>query len=166
MPISLKLSVLGAIALLAACSEPEMPAEDAAAPMQAAPGPAPQPNPTVARTPSPAAAMAYIVEPADGATATSPVLVAFGLKGIGVAPAGIESPNTGHHHLLIDTELASFDQPIPADAQHIHYGLGQTEAMVTLSPGSHTLRLVLGDHLHIPHDPPVMSDPVTIQVLP
>jgi hypothetical protein len=144
MPISLKLSVLGAIALLAACSEPEMPAEDAAAPMQAAPGPAPQPNPTVARTPSPAAAMAYI----------------------GVAPAGIDSPNTGHIHLLIDTELASFDQPIPADAQHIHYGLGQTEAMVTLSPGSHTLRLVLGDHLHIPHDPPVMSDPVTIQVLP
>jgi hypothetical protein len=166
MPISLKLSVVGAIALLAACSEPEMPAEDAAAPMQAAPEPAPQPSPTIARTPSSAAAMAYIVEPADGATVTSPVLVAFGLKGIGVAPAGIESPNTGHHHLLIDTELVSFDQPIPADAQHVHYGLGQTEAMVTLSPGSHTLRLVLGDHLHIPHDSPVMSDPVTIQVLP
>jgi hypothetical protein len=116
------------------------------------------------RKASPAGAVAYIIEPADGATVTSPVRVVFGLKGAGIAPAGIDLPNTGHHHLLIDTRLANFDEPIPADAQHRHFGLGQTETTVELAPGRHTLQLVLGDNLHVPHNPPIVSKVVTIEV--
>ena len=88
----------------------------------------------------------------------------FGLKGIGVAPAGVDLPATGHHHLLVDTELISMDSMIPTDNNHLHYGLGQTEAIVELEPGEHRLQLVLGDYLHTPHDPPVVSDVITIQV--
>ena len=116
------------------------------------------------RKASPAGAMVYIVAPADGAVVTSPVRVVFGLKGAGVAPAGVDLPNTGHHHLLVDTSLSSFDQPIPADAQHMHFGLGQTETQLELPPGQHTLQLVLGDATHTPHDPPVMSAVITITV--
>ena len=94
----------------------------------------------------------------------SPVTVRFGLRGMGIAPAGIEMANTGHHHLLIDTGPPPFNQPIPADANHVHFGKGQTEAVVTLAPGRHTLQLLLADHRHIPHDPPVMSKPITITV--
>jgi hypothetical protein len=92
------------------------------------------------------------------------VTVRFGLRGMGVAPAGVAMENTGHHHLLIDAAPPSFDQPVPADANHVHFGKGQTEASVTLAPGRHTLQLLLADHLHIPHDPPVMSKPITITV--
>ncbi|UZJ42981.1 DUF4399 domain-containing protein [Marinimicrobium sp. C6131] len=108
---------------------------------------------------------AYIISPSDGDTVTSPVTVKFGLKGMGVAPAGVERDNTGHHHLLIDLEtLPDLDKPIPADDQHVHFGGGQTETTVELEPGEHTLQLLLGDHLHRPHDEPVVSEKITITV--
>lgn len=108
---------------------------------------------------------AYIISPADGETVTSPVTVKFGLQGVGVAPAGVERENTGHHHLLIDLDkLPALDKPIPADDQHVHFGGGQTETTVELEPGEHTLQLLLGDHLHRPHTPPVMSKKITITV--
>jgi hypothetical protein len=116
------------------------------------------------RSPSPAGAELYFISPQDGATLASPVTVRFGLRGMGIAPAGIAMENTGHHHLLIDTALPPLDRPVPADAQHVHFGKGQTEAVVTLAPGSHRLQLLLGDHLHLPHDPPVVSIPITITV--
>tara|TARA_B100000029_G_C17346395_1_gene877167 strand:- start:301 stop:744 length:444 start_codon:yes stop_codon:yes gene_type:complete len=141
--------------------------QDASEPEPAtAPAPAPAPAPaTLSRQPSPEGALLYIISPADGAEVQSPVSIAFGLKGAGVAPAGIEFENAGHHHVLVDMELANFSLPIPADANHVHFGLGQTEASLELAPGEHTLQLVLGDHLHIPHDPPLISEQVTITVV-
>lgn len=125
------------------------------------------PAPAPARTAAPAGALVYFLSPADGATVTSPVTIRFGLRGMGVAPAGVTTPNTGHHHLLIDVaELPPDNQPIPADDHHRHFGLGQTETEITLPPGQHTLQLVLGDALHIPHQPPVRSEKITITVAP
>jgi hypothetical protein len=116
-------------------------------------------------TPAPEGARAYIISPVNGATVTSPVVVQFGLDGMGVAPAGVERANTGHHHLLIDVEqLPPLDMPIPADDHHRHFGGGQTQVEVELAPGSHTLQLLLGDQNHIPHNPPVSSEKVTITV--
>jgi hypothetical protein len=122
--------------------------------------------PAGAETPSPAGAKVYIINLKDGDTVTSPFKVQFGLTGMGVAPAGVEKPNTGHHHLIIDTKLSDDElkAPIASDAKHVHFGGGQTETMVTLPPGKHTLQLVLGDWSHIPHVPPVMSEPITIEV--
>lgn len=116
------------------------------------------------RTPSPPDVELYFISPQDGATLASPVTVRFGLKGMGIAPAGIAMENTGHHHLLIDADMPPLDRPVPADAQHVHFGKGQTEATVTLAPGTHRLQLLLGDHLHLPHDPPVVSKAITITV--
>src|SRR5688500_7051991 len=109
------------------------------------------------RTPSAAGAEVYFIAPQDGATVRSPVTVRFGLKGMGIAPAGIAFDNTGHHHLIIDGALPLLDVPIPADANHVHFGKGQTETMLELKPGKHTLQLLLGDQLHVPHDPAVVS---------
>jgi len=118
-----------------------------------------------ARTPAPANAMVYFLSPANGATVSSPVTIRFGLRGMGVAPAGVTNPNTGHHHLMIDVDTLPPDNlPIPNDANHRHFGLGQTETELTLPPGRHTLQLVLGDALHIPHQPPVVSEKITITV--
>lgn len=118
-----------------------------------------------ARTPSPEGASVYIVSPADGAVVSSPVTVRFGLRGMGVAPAGVDVANTGHHHLLIDLDEApALDQPLPKDDHHRHFGGGQTEATIELSPGEHTLQLIMGDKSHVPHDPAVISDRVTITV--
>ncbi len=117
------------------------------------------------RTESPKGAKAYIVSPKDGKTVGPKVLVRFGLKGMGIAPAGIQFPNTGHHHLLIDVaEMPDMSIPLPANDNIKHFGGGQTEAMIELTPGKHTLQLVLGDHLHIPHNPPVVSEKITITV--
>ena len=116
------------------------------------------------RSTAPAEARAYIISPLDGATVSSPVTVQFGLRAMGIAPAGIAMPNTGHHHLLIDVDLPPMDQPVPADERHLHFGKGQTEASVTLAPGRHRLQLLLADHLHLPHEPPVVSEPITITV--
>ena len=122
--------------------------------------------PAAAQTPSPAGAKVYFINLKDGAEVESPFQVQFGLSGMGVAPAGVEKPNTGHHHLLIDTTMTpeQMKEPLPADDNHKHFGGGQTEAMVTLPKGQHTLQLLLGDWTHIPHVPPVMSEPITITV--
>jgi hypothetical protein len=116
------------------------------------------------RSPAPKGVELYFISPQDGETITSPVTVRFGLRGMGIAPAGLAMENTGHHHLLIDTAPPPFNMPVPADANHVHFGKGQTEAQVTLAPGKHTLQLLLADHLHIPHDPPVMSKLITVIV--
>jgi hypothetical protein len=118
------------------------------------------------RTAAPADAEVYIQSPADGAELTSPVLVRFGLRGMGVAPAGLTAANTGHHHLLIDVdELPPEGLPLPSTDNVRHFGGGQTETEITLPPGEHTLQLVLGDALHIPHQPPVRSAKITITVV-
>ncbi len=119
---------------------------------------------TPGRTASPAGAKVTILEPKEGAEASSPVTVKFGIEGMEVVPAGTEKEHSGHHHLLIDSKLDDLNSAIPKDDTHVHYGQGQTEAAVTLAPGKHTLQLVLGDHNHIPHDPVVQSDVVTITV--
>ena len=117
------------------------------------------------RTAAPDSALTYFLSPANGAMVSSPFTIRFGLRGMGVAPAGVTTPNTGHHHLLIDVETLPPDNlPIPNDANHRHFGLGQTETELTLPPGQHTLQLVLGDALHIPHQPPVRSEKITITV--
>ncbi|WP_206935325.1 DUF4399 domain-containing protein [Roseococcus thiosulfatophilus] len=118
------------------------------------------------RTPAPAGAAVYFIEPAAGATLSNPVTLRFGLRGMGVAPAGVEHGNTGHHHLLINVDPATLDMGagIPADDQHRHFGGGQTEVTLVLPPGEHRLQLLLGDHNHIPHNPPVMSEVITVRV--
>ena len=117
------------------------------------------------RSTSAEGAVVYIISPQDGDVVSSPVTVRFGLKGMGVAPAGSEVGNTGHHHLLIDVEeLPDLDRPVPADENHIHFGGGQTEHDLDLEPGRHTLQLILGDRLHIPHQPPLVSEKITITV--
>jgi hypothetical protein len=118
------------------------------------------------QTPSPAGAAVYIISPKDKASVKSPFKVQFGLTGMGVAPAGIDKEKTGHHHLIIDATLTpdELKASLVADAKHVHFGAGQTEAMVTLPKGKHTLQLVLGDQNHIPHNPPVMSQVITVTV--
>jgi hypothetical protein len=116
------------------------------------------------RTPAPPGAEVYFIAPHDGETVSNPVIVKFGLKGMGVAPAGVDVPNTGHHHLLIDVAALDPTQPVPADANHLHFGKGQTETTLELAPGKHTLQLVMGDKLHVPFDPPVISRKITITV--
>lgn len=117
------------------------------------------------RSPSKEGTLAYIISPADGVVVSSPVTVVFGLKSMGVAPAGVEKAGTGHHHLLVDVNgLPDLTLPIPADDHHRHFGGGQTEVTLDLTPGVHTLQLLLGDHTHTPHDPPVVSQRITITV--
>ena len=119
---------------------------------------------TVPRTASPEGARVFFISPADGDTVSNPIRVEFGIEGMDVVKAGDRQPNSGHHHLLIDTELPDPAMPIPATEQHIHFGDGSTSTEITLSAGKHTLRMLLGDHQHIPHDPPLVSEPITITV--
>jgi hypothetical protein len=116
------------------------------------------------RTSAPAGAGVYFITPKDGETISGPVTVRFGLRGMGVAPAGVANAATGHHHLIVDAELPRADLPIPADDHHRHFGGGQTETSLTLPPGRHTLQLLLGDAAHVPHDPPIASEKITITV--
>lgn len=118
----------------------------------------------VPREAAPEGARLYFISPADGDTVKSPVRVRFGLEGMGVAPAGVQKEHTGHHHLIIDAPTPPAGLPVPADDQHFHFGGGQTETEVELTPGKHTLQLVLGDFKHVPHDPPVVSEIITITV--
>lgn len=119
----------------------------------------------VAKTKSADGAKVYIISPKDGDTVSSPVVVQFGLKGMGVAPAGVNQPNTGHHHLLIDVnQMPDFNLPLANNEQIRHFGGGQTEVELTLTPGKHTLQLVLADYLHIAHDKPLTSEKITITV--
>ncbi len=115
------------------------------------------------KTSAPADAEVYIVSPKDGETVEKTFTVQFGLKGMGVAPAGIDKPNTGHHHLMVDGKaLPAMDQPMGGDVKH--FGGGQTEVTLTLEPGKHTLQLIMGDKNHVPHHPPVISKKVTVTV--
>jgi hypothetical protein len=149
---------------------PPMPAgaqAPAAAPAEPAPAAAPAEATPAKRTPSSPDAYIYIGWPNDGEVIHSTRFkVWFGTRNFGVAPAGVRYPNTGHHHLLIDTDLPKLDEPIPNDKHHLHFGLGQTETIVDLPPGKHTLQLLMGDADHIPHDPPLMSKRITIYVQP
>ncbi|KRE13058.1 hypothetical protein ASE66_21610 [Bosea sp. Root483D1] len=119
---------------------------------------------TSPRQPAPRNAIVYFHYPLDGLRVPERFTVRIGLKEMGVAPAGIDKPGTGHHHLLIDTDPGPPDQPIPSDYNNIHLGNGQTEVVVTLPKGTHTLQLLLGDHTHTPHQPPVMSQKITVYV--
>ncbi|MEP1200195.1 DUF4399 domain-containing protein [Tateyamaria sp.] len=123
-------------------------------------------------TPAPENATVYFVGLADGDTVSSPVTVVFGLEGMGVAPAGTEKENTGHHHLLLNRPpigegeegAEELEYGLPADDNHIHFGGGQTQTTIELPAGTHTMQLVLGDLNHIPHSPPVASEVITITV--
>ncbi len=106
----------------------------------------------------------YFIEPKDGSVHDETVEIIFGLKNFGVAPAGYNVPNTGHHHLIIDADLPNLGLPIPANKNYVHFGLGQTETTINLEPGTHTLRLLMGNYLHIPHTEPIYSEEITITV--
>jgi len=139
---------------------PGMPGHAAAPAAQGTNQPAPG-----TRMPSPPGAYVYIGWPQDGTVVRSTkVKVWFGTRGFGVAPAGTFVPNTGHHHLLIDTDLPPLDQPIPNDKHHLHFGGGQTETVIELTPGKHTLQLLMADGNHVPHEPPLYSKKITIYV--
>lgn len=116
------------------------------------------------RSPAPPGAQVYFHYPIDGLSVPERFTVRIGLRGMGVAPAGVNHARTGHHHLLIDTDPGPPDQPIPSDYNNIHLGNGQTEVVVTLPKGRHTLQLLLGDFNHTPHNPPVMSQKITVNV--
>lgn len=122
------------------------------------------PQAALPRAKAPAGAEAYFISPHDGDVVTGPVTVVMGLKGMGIAPAGVEHADTGHFHLIIDAGLPPLDQPIPKDEQHMHFGGGQTQATVTLKPGKHTLQLLMGDYAHLSFDPAVASKQITITV--
>jgi hypothetical protein len=115
-------------------------------------------------TPSPSNASVYFISPVDKESISGKVKVRFGLENFGVAPAGIQIENTGHHHLIIDADLPSLNLPIPADDNYVHFGKGQTEVELELSKGTHTLQLLLGDFRHIPHDPPIYSKRIEVYV--
>jgi hypothetical protein len=117
------------------------------------------------RMPSPPGARVFIISPKNGATVHNPFVVKFGLKGMVIAPAGTKAENSGHHHLLIDTDPpADMNAPLPATDKIVHFGKGQTETSLTLSPGKHTLQLLFADATHIPHNPPLMSKKITVTV--
>jgi hypothetical protein len=117
------------------------------------------------RKPMPDTAREYIIWPNDGQVIRGGKFwIRMGLSGAGIAPAGVDVPNTGHHHLLIDADLPTLDEPIPSDKNHLHFGKGQTEARIELPPGKHTLQLLLGDADHVPHNPALYSKKITVIV--
>ena len=150
--VSLLLLPLLSSFLLPSCSEVQS---------QSTPVPLP-PSPTK----SPEGSKVYFISPKDGDTVDRTFTVQFGLKGMGVAPAGIyvEGSPTGHHHIVIDAETPNLKLPFPKNDNYRHFGGGQTEAELTLEPGQHKLQLVVGDHNHVPHDPPLVTDVITITV--
>lgn len=158
--IQLTVLVLCALPLLASCGQNHEPAES---PGTAASSPV-DGTPAMPRTPAPAGAKVFFLAPADGAVVTGTFKVEFGVEGMVVVRAGDNSPASGHHHLLIDTGLPDTGLPIPADANHVHFGDGSSSTELTLPSGEHTLQLLFADYLHIPHDPPVYSGPITVTV--
>jgi len=165
------IAAVAVVLLLAACGEdstPEQKAEKSApAPEATAPATAGKETttePAVERTPAPEGAKVFFILPEGGTTVRAPVALKFGAEGVHIAPAGSNEPHSGHHHLLIDTKLEDYNALIPKDEKHIHFGAGQTEAAIGLTPGKHTLQLILGDTNHIPHDPPIESEVITINV--
>ena len=143
---------------MSACGQPA-PEEPTVVEPAAAEAPAVMP-----RTASVEGASVFFISPADGDTVSSPVSIEFGISGMSVVPAGDSTPNSGHHHLIINADLPDLGMPIPANANYLHFGDGSTATEIALEPGQHTLQMLLGDHLHIPHDPPLMSEPITITV--
>jgi hypothetical protein len=130
-----------------------------------APANAPAPAPNSAPNSAPDGAQVYFIWPHDGSVINGGKFwVRMGLRNMGIAPKGTAVPNTGHHHLLIDTGLPPMTEPIPNDRNHLHFGAGETEARIELPPGTHTLQLLLGDKDHVPHRPPVVSKPITVTV--
>ena len=119
---------------------------------------------TLSRSASPDGARVFFITPAATETLSNPISIEFGIAGMDIVKAGDQQPHSGHHHLLIDTDLPDPGLPIPADEHHVHFGDGSTATEITLPAGEHTLLLLLGDHRHIPHDPPVVSNPITIIV--
>ncbi len=154
---------LGMISILAACGPNAGEESPQAVAEQAKEEPATD-TMALPRTESPEGASVFFISPADGDTVSNPVHVEFGLQGMAVIKAGVEQPESGHHHLIIDAQLPDLALPIPLDDNYRHFGDASIATEVTLAPGEHTLRLLLGDYLHIPHDPPVMSDTITIVV--
>jgi hypothetical protein len=122
-------------------------------------------EPSIPRSPRPENARVYFITPKSGEKLKSPVVVRFGLDGMGVAPAGVAHADTGHHHLIIDAVLPPPGLPVPKSDHYLHFGGGQTEISLELAPGKHTLQLLLGDHNHVPHDPPVASEQITIEIV-
>jgi hypothetical protein len=155
----MKIKLLLAICLPLAAACTEKPDEAPAAAVNAAQQPA-----ALSRSASAEDARVFFISPADGDTVNNPIRVVFGTEGMVVVPAGNDTPHSGHHHLLIDTELPELGLPIPKDEHHVHFGDGSTETEIMLEPGEHTLQLLLGDHLHIPHDPPLNSARITVTV--
>jgi hypothetical protein len=156
-----------ALVLISACGQPEAEAPVAEAPATEAlvtESAVADVAAELPRTASAPGASVYFITPADGDTVSSPVTVEFGIKGMNIAPAGVNDAHSGHHHLLVDTGLPALGLPVPADPNHIHFGDGSTSTELTLDPGQHTLLLLLGDHLHIPHEPPVSSQTISITV--
>ena len=119
---------------------------------------------TLTRSPSAEGASVFFITPSDRSTVSSPVLLEFGLQGMELAASGTDRPNSGHHHIIIDSDLPDLSLPVPKDAQRVHFGDGRSESEMDLAPGPHTLQLLLADHLHIPHDPPLYSEQISITV--
>jgi len=156
---SYRLLLIIPLVLLGACAPPsdEPPAENAEPAAEMAGASAPDTTPV-------AEPRVYFITPADGDTVSNPVIVTFGIDGMAVVPAGQDTPQSGHHHLIIDAALPDLSLPVPKDAHYIHFGDGSTSTELTLEPGQHTLQLLFADYLHIPHDPAIKSAQITITV--
>ena len=155
------------LVLISACGQPQTEAPAAEAPATAAPAKEAVVADEAAglpRTASAPNAGVFFITPEDGATMSNPVMIEFGIEGMTVVPAGVNDAHSGHHHLIVDSGMPALDLPVPANQNYIHFGDGSTSTELILDPGEHTLLLLLGDHLHIPHEPPVSSPTITITV--
>jgi hypothetical protein len=161
-----RLLIIALTLVLTACGE--KPADDAIQTEQSATTAPAEMSATepaaLARTASTEGANVFFITPADGATVANPISIEFGIAGMDIVKAGNDQPNSGHHHLLIDADLPDLGLPIPADEHHVHFGDGSTSTQISLPPGEHKLQMLLGDHLHIPHNPPLTSAQITITV--
>lgn len=162
----LVLATVAALLLAAACTrqDAEPVAANEPSPEAIDPEAAQQPLTLPPRSASPDGAAVFFLTPGDRETVSNPIRIEFGIHGMTVVAAGVAAAQSGHHHLLVDTDLPDLRLPVPADSNHIHFGDGSTSTELTLAPGEHTLQLLLADHAHIPHDPPVMSELITITV--
>jgi len=158
------LILVSMLAIMAGCDNSQPPVEPASVAEAPATAPAENASASLARTPAPAGARVFFEDLESGATVSNPITVVFGTEEIAIVAAGTYEDATGHHHLLVDVELPDPSLPVPKDDNHIHFGKGQTETVIELAPGEHTLQLVLGDGNHIPHEPPVLSEQITITV--
>jgi len=167
MKIEFKTTLFSVVVVLTgiACSPADNSVENSAENSAARAEPATAATPAaMPKSPSAEGATVFFLSPADGDTVSSPFAVEFGVGAMDIVRAGDNTPNTGHHHILIDAGLPGMDMPIPADGNHVHFGDGSSMTELTLEPGEHTLQLLLGDHLHIPHNPPVYSERITVTV--